>query len=59
MVAFGDRRGELRCWSIVGRVLAAPWIALGIAISPEAVAAGFGAAYSLFHDLAASAIRKS
>lgn len=29
------------------------------AISPEAVEAGFGAAYSLFHDLAASAIQKS
>lgn len=33
MVAFGDRRGELRWWSIAGRVLAALWIALGIAIA--------------------------
>ncbi|BBZ85240.1 Uncharacterised protein [Mycobacteroides abscessus subsp. abscessus] len=33
MGAFGERRGELRCWSIVGRVLAALWIALGIAIA--------------------------
>lgn len=33
MVAFGERRGELLCWSIVGRVLAALWIALGIAIA--------------------------
>lgn len=40
-------------------VVALARLTAAAAISPEAVAAGFGAAYSLFHDLAASAIRKS